>query len=368
MASQEKSMPFIKNMASSSTFIVLPTHSFPTIRTSNYFLTNRKYLSNIPIPPPPLDRKLRDQALTSIRTFLSAKHISSSLSTLDILKLWKGLFYALWMCDRPLPQQQLCADLSALVWVLPQEAVAPWLRGFWATMAREWTTGIDVLRMEKFLLLVRRVLGVSLVWAQTRPEDEEGADGNGKAAGKSGGRRKSGGAAAGKKRSADGELVADSKKNNKKNESVPRWNAERTEQVLQLLADWPFRAEEESRREEDEEGLMPKMVPVGLKLHALDIWIDEAEKAGMLEGGDEEAQQDDDKKTKKTTPEGETLSGREVLQRINDLVEAMRAETRSTQVRIRSKDALADERLPWNEVEEDESDDGDEDVWRGLGD
>ncbi|PSR80509.1 nucleolar protein,Nop52-domain-containing protein [Coniella lustricola] len=289
MASQQKSMPFIKNMASSN-------------------------------------RKLREQSLASLRTFLSAKHISSALSTLDILKLWKGLFYALWMCDRPLPQQQLCADLSALIWILPRgdgnAAVVSWLRGFWATMAREWTTGIDVLRMEKFLLLVRRMLGVS--FNTTKKNNNSSSN---------------------KTKKEDAE-------------AAPRFNAERTEQVLQLLADWPFRAEEESRREEDEEGLMPKLVPVGLKLHVLDIWIDEAEKAGMLLSTTT---------TKATTSQG-TLSGRQVLRRINDLVESMRAETRSTQVRIRSKDALADDRLPWNETQEEESEDGDEDVWRGLGD
>jgi ribosomal RNA-processing protein 1 len=64
------------------------------------------------------------------------------------------------MSDRPLPQQALCTSLSSLLFILPPPSVIPFLRAFWQTMQREWTN-IDVLRMEKFLLLVRRHVGVS---------------------------------------------------------------------------------------------------------------------------------------------------------------------------------------------------------------
>lgn len=275
-----------------------------------------------------IDRKIRTAALESLRTFLSAKHISSSLSTLDILKLWKGLFYALWMCDRPLPQQALCSDLADLIWILPGPAVIPWLRGFWATMAREWTTGIDVLRMEKFLLLVRRMLGATLVWTQVREAKK---------------------AKNTKKRTADGETASVSL----------RFDKERVEQVLTLLANWPFRTDEERREEEETDELMPKNVPVGLKLHALDIWVDEAEKAGMLVAGES---QDVSKKS-----EDDTLSGGDVLERLNKLVDSLRSTTLSKAVRIRSKESLADERLPWNQKEAAEDGaDGDDAEWGGL--
>lgn len=244
------------------------------------------------------------------------------------------------MCDRPLPQQQLCTDLSELIWILPSDAVPRWLRAFWATMAREWTTGIDVLRMEKFLLLVRRMLGASLVWMQVREKKT----------------------AATKKRAASG------KSKTATADDGVRFDAERVEVVLTLLADWPLRPDEESRREEEEDDLMPKTVPVGLKLHALDIWVDEAEKAGLLLEG--EGNNDDEEKTKKTTTrktaaKDSSLAGRDVLQRINDLVEKLNAETLSKAVRIRSKESLADDRLPWNKKEEGEKDDGE---WGGLDD
>ena len=66
----------------------------------------------------------------------------------------------MWMSDRPLTQQALASSLADLVSVLPPVSQVPFLRAFWQTMQREWTN-IDVLRMEKFLLLARRYLGAT---------------------------------------------------------------------------------------------------------------------------------------------------------------------------------------------------------------
>jgi ribosomal RNA-processing protein 1 len=248
--------------------------------------------------------------------------VARSLSELDILKLWKGLFYALWMCDRPLPQQALAQDLADLIYVLPQqgdggeEVVAAWLRGFWATMAREWT-GIDVLRMDKFLLLVRRVLGASLGWMKVVEEEGEKEKKQ-------------------KKRKSSGE---------EKKSGSSRWDGKKVDAVLGVLADYLFVLEEDaktSRRQEDEEedgekakgggsdALTPMFVPVGLKLHALDIWVDEAEKVGLLEEEDEEA--------------------KDIMRRITAIVDELERGTTSPAVRIRAKQSLLDDRLPFNNI------------------
>lgn len=60
----------------------------------------------------------------------------------------------MWMSDKPRTQQQLARDLASLVDVLHRPNVVPFLEAFWKTMAREWV-GIDGLRMDKFLYLVR---------------------------------------------------------------------------------------------------------------------------------------------------------------------------------------------------------------------
>ncbi|KAI1162452.1 nucleolar protein,Nop52-domain-containing protein [Nemania serpens] len=255
MAASESNMPFIRNLASS-------------------------------------DRKTRTAALQSLRTFLSASATASRLGRLDNLKLWKGLYYSLWMCDRPVPQQNLCAELAALVDVLPDGAVGPWLAGFWETLGREWTS-IDVLRLEKFLLLVRRVLGAGLAWVCVALPEVTNTD-------------------------TDTDTDPDTNTETTGETKARRRSRQRIDALLENLAMWPLETEDNLSR-----------VPVGLRLHVLDIWVDEAEKLGLLDAS-------------KT---GE--AGRQFLDRLGLLVEA---QTRSTckPVRLRAKEALADDRLPWN--------------------
>ncbi len=65
----------------------------------------------------------------------------------------------MWMSDKPLNQQRLARDLAGLVDALQgKENVLGWFRAYWTTMAREWG-GIDALRMDKFLYLVRCYVG-----------------------------------------------------------------------------------------------------------------------------------------------------------------------------------------------------------------
>ena len=241
------------------------------------------------------DRRIRTAALDSLRTFLPAQ-AAAKLSPLDLLKLWKGLFVSLWMCDRPVPQQNLCADLAGLIEILPRDAVVPWLRGFWATMAREWTTGIDVHRMNKFLLLVRRVLEKSLRWMRRGGQEKKG----------------------------------------------DVWDAQRTDQILGLLEEWPFAGEDEVPRDTAGD---PYTVPSGLRIHILDIWVDEAEKAGLLEEDDEQA--------------------KDIMGRISALVDALERNTTSTAVRIRAKESLEDDRLPGNQGKSKGEDDSDEEMVAG---
>ncbi len=61
----------------------------------------------------------------------------------------------MWMSDKPLTQQRLARDLADLVHVVKgNENFLSFVKAFWTTMAREWG-GIDALRMDKFLYLVR---------------------------------------------------------------------------------------------------------------------------------------------------------------------------------------------------------------------
>ncbi|KAI5458713.1 nucleolar protein,Nop52-domain-containing protein [Mariannaea sp. PMI_226] len=232
------------------------------------------------------DRKLRIASLESLQTFLASR---SSLQETDAQKLWKGLFYALWMTDRPLPQQRLATDLAELLFVLKPACVTPWLRGFWVVVDAQWTD-IDVLRLEKFLLLVRRVFAAHVRLA--------------------------------KQHAFQGETV---------------------DALVAVLAEFPFEAEGDLRK-----------VPVGIRLHALDLWVDELEREGALA----------------VTGDDEAAAGA-FVKRLGDLVLGLKR-CPVKPVRERCEDSYDDERLPWSKAtgEEDEEADGQEgeEEWGGFQD
>ncbi|KAI8874050.1 Nop52-domain-containing protein [Ramicandelaber brevisporus] len=106
----------------------------------------------------------RDSAVADLTAWFSASYASPSAS-IDhdqLLKLWKGLFYNVWMSDKPLVQQQLVADLASIAPKMPLRPALAFLGSFWETMAIEWV-GLDRLRLDKYLLLMRRCVYNGLV-------------------------------------------------------------------------------------------------------------------------------------------------------------------------------------------------------------
>lgn len=159
--------------------------------------------------------------------------------------------------------------------------VLTFLSAFWQTMSREWP-GVDRLRMDKFLYLVRQYVNASFVWLSQKT---------------------AWGSVAGKK---EPQAVRD--------------------RYLAMLMDEgaPFAARD------------PK-VPVGLRLHVLDVWVDELDKV------DE----------RRDAP-------------VQELMEPLRKlgkETVIKSVRERVGEVLEDERLAdWkNEAVDDEAEDEDDD-------
>ncbi|XP_055975209.1 ribosomal RNA processing protein 1 homolog A [Sorex fumeus] len=106
----------------------------------------------------------RDRAVRRLRKFIVAKteQNAGGFTHDELLKVWKGLFYCMWMQDKPLLQEDLGKTISQLLHAFQTtEAQHLFLRTFWQTMIREWV-GIDRLRLDKFYLLMRMVLHESL--------------------------------------------------------------------------------------------------------------------------------------------------------------------------------------------------------------
>lgn len=77
-----------------------------------------------------------------------------------------------WLSDRPRTQQRLVLDLAGLLDSMETKNVGLFLEAFWTTISREWN-GVDVLRMDKFLLLVRGYLASSFRYLHARKWEKE---------------------------------------------------------------------------------------------------------------------------------------------------------------------------------------------------
>lgn len=119
---------------------------------------------------PSVDKRARKEALDALRLYLQR---TATFNELELLKLWKGFFYCMWMTANPLPQHRLAEDFSTLVTqTLAGPNVLPFIDAFWQTMAREWTN-IDSLRLDKYLRLCRLMLYSSFDYLKASGFNEE---------------------------------------------------------------------------------------------------------------------------------------------------------------------------------------------------
>ncbi|KAM9253981.1 ribosomal RNA processing protein 1 homolog A isoform 2-T2 [Dugong dugon] len=120
------------------------------------------------------EKVTRDRAVKKLRKYIVARtqRDAGGFTRDALLKVWKGLFYCVWMQDKPLLQEELGRTISQLIHAFQTtEAQYLFLQTFWQTMNREWT-GIDRLRLDKYYMLMRMVLNESLKALQMRCWEE----------------------------------------------------------------------------------------------------------------------------------------------------------------------------------------------------
>ena len=127
------------------------------------------------------DKQIRDKTVVALQTYIESLH--KNFSELDMLKLWKALFYCFWCyislhpqniilysisclpsfffrrySDKALIQQEVAEELSKLIHKFTTPALAQlFFQTFFRTMLREWHF-IDQYRINKFYVLIRLVL------------------------------------------------------------------------------------------------------------------------------------------------------------------------------------------------------------------
>lgn len=134
-------------------------------------------------------RVVRENALEKLHKFLLSKP-SKKAKQLQFNKLWKGLYFAMWFSDRPRPQQRLANELGELHLLyfdgndnantteelsLNDQAFIKFSRAFWKIICLEWLQ-IDRYRLDKYLLLMRRVLFNQVKYLQLRKWDKKLVD------------------------------------------------------------------------------------------------------------------------------------------------------------------------------------------------
>uniref|UniRef100_G3TPZ9 Ribosomal RNA processing 1 n=1 Tax=Loxodonta africana TaxID=9785 RepID=G3TPZ9_LOXAF len=120
------------------------------------------------------EKVTRDRAVKKLRKYIVARtqRAAGGFTHEELLKVWKGLFYCMWMQDKQLLQEELGRTISQLLHAFQTtEAQHLFLQTFWQTMNREWM-GIDRLRLDKYYMLMRMVLNESLKALQMRGWEE----------------------------------------------------------------------------------------------------------------------------------------------------------------------------------------------------
>lgn len=114
----------------------------------------------------------RDEALESLETYIS--HNITRFSKLDLQKLWKGVYYAVWLCDGGENQDHLTSQIGSII-NKTHYKLADWIRindTFWDIIIKEWEN-IDQWRMDKYYLLIRRVLNHNFKYLHNKNWDNK---------------------------------------------------------------------------------------------------------------------------------------------------------------------------------------------------
>eukprot|EP00644_Phytophthora_capsici_P003475 jgi/Phyca11/535057/estExt2_fgenesh1_pg.C_PHYCAscaffold_310044 len=116
------------------------------------------------------EKKYRDRALKKLTVYLTKK---KDWTDLEWDKLWKALFYCMWMSDKRPVQEELSSNLAALVHRIPSSKSAlEFVDSFFRTMHREWH-GLDGLRLDKFYSLVRKFVRETVTLLRVQDWDED---------------------------------------------------------------------------------------------------------------------------------------------------------------------------------------------------
>jgi len=109
------------------------------------------------------DKKVRDDTLDNLQRYLKSPVVVSSFDDFAMLKLWKALYYCLWLADKAPIQQELIGRIASITTVFASVDVSVlFLQQFYRILFREWSS-LDQYRVDKFYSLIRSMLSKMLL-------------------------------------------------------------------------------------------------------------------------------------------------------------------------------------------------------------
>ncbi len=111
------------------------------------------------------EKSVRDETLQLVHSYISSV---KSMDEMKMLKLWKALYYCLWLADKPDIQTELAMSLCNLMdHFRTVELNLMYIQMFYRTILREWCN-LDQYRVNKFYLLIRLFLNKSFKVASAK--------------------------------------------------------------------------------------------------------------------------------------------------------------------------------------------------------
>ena len=112
------------------------------------------------------NRKTRAQALGALEKWLQGR--GEGASELELRKLWRGIFFCVWMVDKAPVQLEVSRTIARLVHCFEAPAhAARWLRCWGSTLRGEWGK-LDKHRIDKYYTLIRQVVVEAVNYARAR--------------------------------------------------------------------------------------------------------------------------------------------------------------------------------------------------------
>jgi len=98
----------------------------------------------------------RSKAVKKLKKWFASR--AQDFEDVEMMRLWKGLYYCFWHSDKPMVQEELAENISSFIPAFRSEKSSLiFIRSFHKTIGREWF-GIDRWRKDKFMMLSRRFL------------------------------------------------------------------------------------------------------------------------------------------------------------------------------------------------------------------